>query len=80
MKNKINIEKILKKHEYLSRVVTDGRVDEKGAIKAAIKEIVEVVIDKCAEEALVDGDEDGYTRYVNKESIRQVKQQIDYEL
>jgi heterodisulfide reductase subunit C len=73
MNNKINIQEIL----------------GKTAMKAAIKEIVEAVVDKCAEEAELGEDRKlcnncnmchGECIIIDKESILQIKQIVDYGL
>lgn len=75
---KIKIEEILKRHNTLGVYQLTG-----GRLQAAIKEIVEAVVDKCKELAEV---EDTHTNkvasdvyIVNEESILQVKNQIDYD-
>lgn len=47
--------------------------------RSAIKEIVEAVIDKCKKEATIDADEGGFTEFVDKQSIDNVKTMIKYE-
>ena len=76
----INIEAILNKYS----IAKFGEPDKGKAcylnhtvVKAAIKEIVEAVIDKCSKEA------EAYVSFtsakINKESILRVKQQINYD-
>lgn len=76
----INIEAILskfpsrdEKEEYLL----------KSDVKAAIKEIVEAVVDKCAEEASLTDEsfhsmQEGSIMQIDKESILKVKEMISY--
>jgi len=75
--NGIDIDKILKKHNWKS--LRFG----KDAMKTAIKEIVEAVIDKCAEDCIKqwcsDGESTGMWLDINdKESILKVKEMINY--
>lgn len=82
--DKINVEEIVAKH-------TDSKEDslsffQMEFVKEAIKEIVETVVDKCAEEATTTPpDEDrckncyGTSGNVERKSILKVKQMIDYE-
>lgn len=81
--NGIDIDKILKKHNWKS--LRFG----KEAMKIAIKEIVEAVVDKCAEEAKTEDmggvviDHDGDSVWsshevIDKESILNVKKMINY--
>ena len=77
MSDKINIAEILDKH----RTQKGGESEE---LMAGIKEIVEAVIDRCVEEATVTHEtvwssQEGSSYGVDKESILQVKQMIDYE-
>lgn len=85
----INIQAIIGKHSpLLAAALEHNKPTEINPenVKAAIKEIVEAVIDKCAEEA--DIIQDGYFNsdggyedlsIINKESILAVKNQINYE-
>lgn len=84
----INIEETLNKFDQIHITGVDGEsYDTKGMnldnIKAAIKEIVDLVVDKCAEEAELklahpsDYSENPYL--IDKESILKVKQLINYE-
>jgi hypothetical protein len=74
----INIEAILDKH--LPYPLVDHTTMY---VKAAIKEIVEAVIDKCAEDCIKqwcsDGESTGMWLDINdKESILKVKEMINY--
>lgn len=74
---KINVEGILEKHTGLK-----GLTSLSDALKSAIKEIVEAVIDKCSEEAEVDFRDAPCVdmRYkIDKKSILNVKKMISYE-
>lgn len=78
--SKIHIEEILHNYTGLLSVKAPNQLHE--AYKAAIKEIVEVVIDQCAEEARAKENLLDYGTgeiWVDKKSILQVKQQIDYD-
>lgn len=99
MNNIIDIEEILNKHsmnlEVLKTVVNrDGKGGtEYDRLQVAIKEIVEAVVDKCAEEAVVtdgtickdiytienDGFHMGTCISVRKDSITDVKAMIKYD-
>lgn len=96
MNNKINVEKILNKHceesRFFTKIMQEGGIftgeycDCTYHIKKAIKEIMEAVVDRCAEEAEVDyfveyglGGEGTCCHSVKQESILQVKQMIDYD-
>lgn len=79
--SKINVEKILKQNNCFP-----FKAHSYNDILEAIKEIIEAVVDKCAEEARTkttsnfDGYESSdYFEVVDKDSILQVKQMIDYE-
>lgn len=82
MNDKINVCAILAKH-----MTQKGDRGEENL--AAIKEIVEAVIDKCAEEATakIETEWDGNTgseypndyAVINKESILNIKKEIEYE-
>lgn len=73
MSDKINVQEILKKH-IGSRDIYDDRM------KAAIKEIVEAVVDKCAKEAKTkDLDRWGDFVVPDEDSIVQVKQMVNYD-
>lgn len=111
--DKINVEEILKRHfragdRTFSRAffecsfICDPPVNER-RMRAAIKEIVEAVVDKCAEEArtkdIISPSCNDHTPYwgacvscgridnpdiiteseIDKESILQIKQMIDYD-
>ena len=87
MSNKINIEAILcKRIKIFSSKGSIADETIRRNVKAAIKEIVEAVIDKCANEANVDYfleggvDGQGYDciHNVDKDSILDVKNHIDY--
>lgn len=85
MNDKINIKGILKKHTSINSEESWGRNGkfEITNYKAAIKEIVEAAIDKCANEAeAIEGYNTGFSgsaASVDKESILKVKEMIDYE-
>ena len=93
MNNIIDIEEILNKHsmnlEVLKTVVNrDGKGGtEYDRLQVAIKEIVEAVVDKCAEEAEVDyfleahPEDSGYAciHSVDSNSILKVKKLVKYE-
>lgn len=84
----INIEKIIHNHTGILSIRCGEPTRQ--AYLSAIKEIVEAVVDKCAEEAETEDiggivlDHDGDSIWssheiVNKKSILNVKQQIEYE-
>ena len=75
----ININEILSRHSKNYGVIDNNprAIMKASEVKDAIKEIVEAVIDKCAEEAELDVDS-AYNPFVSKESILNVKQQIKY--
>jgi hypothetical protein len=86
--SKINVEEILQKHSlklgcYLESYGIDHQLQE--MLKAAIKEIVEQVVDRCADNAklLVQekyyAHEFHYDSYLDKQSILKVKEEISYE-
>lgn len=60
--DKINIEDILSKHGVVWETKIEGEESQLSAdlsdVKAAIKEIVELVIDKCAKEAKIKDSKD----------------------
>lgn len=67
-------------------IVCIGGLDgfDKGAVKAAIREIVEAVVDKCAEEGCITDEsiysqQEGSTCQIDRNSILQVKKLIQYE-
>lgn len=79
MSDKINIVDILIKH--YPRIPAE--LDQK-RLKAAIREIVEAVVDKCEKDARAvlyrsENDERLDDAVVDEQSIQQVKQMIDYE-
>lgn len=85
MSERINVEAILKKHTksnpFYNGMPASGP-EKSTDYKAAIKEIVELAIDKCKENAsyeLTAPWEEGVDREIDKNSIEQVKQLIDYE-
>ena len=80
----INVEKILSKRivkfpEDLQQGMTDEAIRRN--VKVAIKEIVEAVIDKCADEATTKIIDTGIGLYeeIDKDSILDIKNQIKYE-
>jgi hypothetical protein len=81
--SKININEILSKYQpqssvnsiALSQAALVGEID----YKPAIKEIIDAVIDKCAEEATVCLVTYTQTHIVHDKSILQVKDMIDYD-
>lgn len=82
MSERINVEAILKKTN--PNLATE--YSKRPELKAAIKEIVELTIDKVKQKATTcKPDEDlcsncyGTSGHVDKDSIEQVKQLIDYE-
>ena len=78
MSDKINVEKILGKDGWYWQT----HDDDKPAVKRAIKEIVEAVIDKCAENAKLGETEHGLEagwKFVDKKSILNIKKEIEYE-
>lgn len=85
MSDKINIEDILKKYPkvfYEDSPDSLGTAIEYYDVKTIIKEIVEAVVDKCAEEVdyvCTDGSNKIYSNEIDKDSILQVKQMINYE-
>lgn len=83
MSERINIEAILKKNIAITYDKVMSK-DTKNNLKAAIKEIVELAIDKAANNAELETISSTYmwkdgTQQVDKRSILQVKQLIDYE-
>ena len=83
MSVKINIEAILKKN--VISIAAKGFNNFNDKVRQAIKEIVEAVVDKCAEEAKTksiekyDNHETYYENHLDKKSILNVKQMISYE-
>lgn len=80
--SKINIEQIINKHTKFTPI-SDTEYNSYVNYKAAIKEIVEAVVDKCAEKFVINqleswGHKTGETE-IDKDSILKVKQEIDYE-
>lgn len=82
MSDKISVERMLDKHELdLEHTTASFRIK----VTAAIKEIVEAVVDKCAEKVKTksiekyDNHETYYENHIDKQSILQVKQMINYE-
>lgn len=86
MSDKINIQAILAKHPLvMPSGVAIGQAALLGQTNwtAAIKEIVEAVVDKCAEEAeAIEGYNTGFSgnaASVDKQSILNVKNMINYD-
>lgn len=76
MSNKIKVGKSLSKFDWYEKL----DVHSKMYARNAVKEIVEAVIDKCAEEAGYHPyNEDDRMAYINKDSILNVRNMIDYE-
>ncbi len=79
----INIEEILEKHHGLNSDEDGYDIFYLNEIKAAIKEIIEAVIDKCAEKAeAIEGWNTGFSgsaSSIDKESILNVKNLINYD-
>lgn len=76
----INIEEILKRRIYVLYEKCYSQ-DTRDRLKEAIKEIVDLVVDKCTEEATLSyrqTDGKGFTFVATKESILKVKTQINY--
>ncbi len=69
--SKINVEKILQKWQV------GGLMEDIPQLKSAIKEIIEAVIDKCAEVPIIEIHEHRIYK-ADKESILKIKQEIDY--
>ena len=76
---KILIKRIVKFAEDLQQGMTDEAIRRN--VKVAIKEIVEAVIDKCADEATTKIIDTGIGLYeeIDKDSILDIKNQIKYE-
>jgi len=70
--SKINIESILRKWQ------AGGLMEDIPQLKAALKEIVEAVVDKCAEVPIIEIHEHRIYK-ADKESILKVKQMISYD-
>lgn len=90
MSNKIKVEDILKRHcttttLYSVNKEIDGYSCQEDNVIAAIKEIVEAVIDKCVEEAKTrletysSPHESEWDYKIDRNSILNVKKMIDYE-
>lgn len=80
--NKINIENILQKHGDRFKNLYINKPE----LKDAIKEIIESVIDKCAEDVKSKPPNEDYCHnchgtsgYIDRESILHVKQLVIYE-
>ena len=85
MSDNINIQEILKKHtdeiKFFTRIGNTTEYDDcTYQLQNAFKEALEAVVDKCKEEAVVDYWMDVNTciHYVDKQSILNVKNMIDY--
>ena len=82
MSDKINVTAILSKR--IEVFPSEGDMTDeaiKRNVKAAIKEIVEAVIDRCAKEVNAQAEYSehyGATVHIDKESILKVKEQIQY--
>lgn len=72
---RINIEEILRKHSPFLADCLKQANGEGSKLQSAIKEIIEAVVDKCAEKATTGV----FTKGISKQSILQVKTLIDYE-
>lgn len=81
---KININDILSKKSQGAISYPNLLVFEKDDLNAVIKEIVEAVVNRCAESARIErGINTGFmgkpnSSYVDKQSILKVKEEIDY--
>lgn len=74
MSDKINVEEILSKHGIIKGFTLHSNpklIDE--TLKTAIKEIVELAIDKCGEHCIA------CTGLSDDSSLQEIKQMIDYE-
>lgn len=80
MSDKINVQNIFNKYGININLFDQNDLDK---FAYATKEIVEAVVDKCAEEAeAIEGYNTGYSgsaASVDKDSILKVKNMIDYE-
>lgn len=82
MSNKIKIQEILNKHRVKFQGGDKpfrGIAGDEALLKAAIKEIVEAVVDKCTEEENKAKGRDKYQHWCTEKSILQVKNMINYD-